>query len=350
MVDAVLIEANQYLSWRWNLVCCFGRKSYAKRHLMQSRHFRDFDAFSSAVRDVDAVMMLQNPVRRLWTIDQVNIEGIDVQLGQLGSGNLIEGQSWQNGTLIYLPLSPRVAYRANGIALDKNELMVLEPGCEFCLSTKSSHDWCSIFIPKENLAPDGAPPTPTYAHTSSEVARCRVARANGQVASRLYSIVREVLIASAHSARFEYSPAAKAAAVELTSLASLALGQTQTADPKRLGRPVMPRSKIVQSCRELFEARTDQPTSVGELAAKAGASERTLRQAFYDYFGIGPVRYLQLRQLNQVHWALRIADPEATQVSDMLAQHGIWEFGRFASRYRRLFGELPSQTLRAPLS
>ncbi|GAG23177.1 unnamed protein product, partial [marine sediment metagenome] len=62
---------------------------------MQSRHFRDFDAFSSAVRDVDAVMMLQNPVRRLWTIDQVNIAGIDVQLGQVGSGNLIEGQSWQ---------------------------------------------------------------------------------------------------------------------------------------------------------------------------------------------------------------------------------------------------------------
>ncbi|GAG23035.1 unnamed protein product, partial [marine sediment metagenome] len=173
--------------------------------------------------------------------------------------------------------------------------------------------------------------------------------ANGQVASRLYSIVREVLIASAHSALFEYSPAAKAAAVELKEVASLVLRGVQTIEFDGRGRPTIPRSQIIHSCKELFEARTDQPTSVEELAAKAGASERTLRQAFYDYFGIGPARYLQLRQLNQIHWALRIADPEATQVSDVLAQHGIWEFGRFASRYRRLFGELPSQTLRAKL-
>ena len=78
----------------------------------------------------------------------------------------------------------------------------------------------------------------------------------------------------------------------------------------------------------------------------AGVSERTLRTAFHEYFGVGPVRYLQLRQLRQVHSALRAADPEAASVGDLLVQHGEWEFSRFARRYRRLFGELPSQTLR----
>jgi AraC family transcriptional regulator, ethanolamine operon transcriptional activator len=29
----------------------------------------------------------------------------------------------------------------------------------------------------------------------------------------------------------------------------------------------------------------------------------------------------------------------------VLTRHGIWEFGRFAARYRRQFGELPSTTL-----
>lgn len=331
-------------------LCCFGRNRDEQPHLMQSRQFRDFDAFSASVRDVDATMMLQNPARRLWTINQVNIGGIDVQLGQVGSGNLVEGQSWQNGTLIYLPLSPRVAYRANGIAFGKNELMVLEPGCEFCLSTQSPHDWCTIFIPKEKRPLDSAPPTPTSAYTISEGARCRVARTNGQVASRFYSIVRGVLMASAHSALFEHSPAAESAADELTGIASLILGKKQAAEPNRLGRPKMNRSAIMQSCRELFEARAGQQISVQALAAKAGASERTLRQAFYDYFGIGPVRYLQLRQLHQIHRALRIAGPDAAHVGDVLAQHGIWEFGRFTSRYRRLFGELPSQTLRAKFS
>jgi hypothetical protein len=52
-----------------------------------------------------------------------------------------------------------------------------------------------------------------------------------------------------------------------------------------------------------------------------------------------------VRQLNEIHHALRIADPEETSVSDLLVDHGVWEFSRFAARYRRLFGELPSQTL-----
>ena len=33
-------------------------------------------------------------------------------------------------------------------------------------------------------------------------------------------------------------------------------------------------------------------------------------------------------------------------VTDILAAMGIWEFGRFAGRYRRHFGELPSETLK----
>ena len=37
---------------------------------------------------------------------------------------------------------------------------------------------------------------------------------------------------------------------------------------------------------------------------------------------------------------------EEVSVADVLLQHGEWEFGRFAARYRRLFGELPSETRR----
>jgi hypothetical protein len=35
---------------------------------------------------------------------------------------------------------------------------------------------------------------------------------------------------------------------------------------------------------------------------------------------------------------------EEVSVADVLLQHGEWEFGRFAARYRRLLGELPSDT------
>ena len=90
-----------------------------------------------------------------------------------------------------------------------------------------------------------------------------------------------------------------------------------------------------------------QHVSLAELAAAAGCSERTLETVFNEYFGVGPRRYLHLRQLNLIRRALKASDPETTSVTELLVRYGVWEFGRFASRYRRLFGELPSETLRA---
>jgi AraC family ethanolamine operon transcriptional activator len=86
--------------------------------------------------------------------------------------------------------------------------------------------------------------------------------------------------------------------------------------------------------------------SVEQLAAAAGVSERTLRDAFQRYFGLAPVRYLNRRTLHQVRRALKASDPSAATVTDIATQFGVWELGRFARDYRSLFGELPSETLR----
>lgn len=96
----------------------------------------------------------------------------------------------------------------------------------------------------------------------------------------------------------------------------------------------------------VLEHRNSEHVCVGELATAAGVSERTVRRAFQEFFGIGPVRYLQLRRLHLINRALRAADPDSVSVTELLVQHGEWELGRFASRYRRLFGERPSETLR----
>lgn len=58
-----------------------------------------------------------------------------------------------------------------------------------------------------------------------------------------------------------------------------------------------------------------------------------------------PKKYLMLRQIHRIHGILTGGAPDAPTVADVLVRHGIWEFGRFAGRYRRHFGELPSETL-----
>jgi hypothetical protein len=100
---------------------------------VQHEHFRGFDEFVASVQGIDSTMLLQNPARHSWEISAAEISGIRVQLGRLGSGNIVEGQSWKDGYLIYLPLSDTCAYAANGVPIEKSAFMILEPGSEFCL-------------------------------------------------------------------------------------------------------------------------------------------------------------------------------------------------------------------------
>jgi transcriptional regulator GlxA family with amidase domain len=96
---------------------------------------------------------------------------------------------------------------------------------------------------------------------------------------------------------------------------------------------------------ELLEERGGQSVLMTDLAENAGGSERTLRTAFNEHFAMSPMRYLWTRRLHAINRALRAADPAEQSVTDLLVQHGEWQFGRFAMRYHGQFGELPSKTL-----
>lgn len=311
---------------------------------MHMERFEDFDAFAASVRDLDCTMMLQNPARRNWIGSVADISGIRVQMGRLGSGNIVEGQSWVDGSMIYLPLTATCKYSANGTVIEKDAFMVLDPGTDFNLSTKFEHDWCSISVPSHvlELDPDFEEPS-----SASDQTGCRVTRPNRHLASRFQASVRGVLATAARYPQFESSLGATVAAGDLLELGTLVLGRQQEQETEREGRLKLPRAEIIRRSKELLERRQGQYVSVAELAAAAGVCERTLRTAFNETFGVGPVRYLQLRNLHQIERALRAADPEETTVANVLARHGVWQFGRCAARYQRLFGELPSETLQA---
>jgi AraC-like DNA-binding protein len=51
-------------------------------------------------------------------------------------------------------------------------------------------------------------------------------------------------------------------------------------------------------------------------------------------------------RLNAMRRELLGATEETLRVADLAQRHGIAHLGRFAGEYRRMFGELPSQTLR----
>ena len=86
---------------------------------------------------------------------------------------------------------------------------------------------------------------------------------------------------------------------------------------------------------------------VGTLSALVGVSERGLRNAFNAVRGMSPKRFAIHDRLNEVRRAL--SDPRTTNatVTHIATEHGFFELGRFAGRYKAVFGETPSETLRS---
>ena len=55
--------------------------------------------------------------------------------------------------------------------------------------------------------------------------------------------------------------------------------------------------------------------------------------------------YLKRLRLNGVRRALQRAHKARTRIIDVATAWGFWHMGHFATDYRRMFGEAPSQTL-----
>jgi AraC family ethanolamine operon transcriptional activator len=105
-----------------------------------------------------------------------------------------------------------------------------------------------------------------------------------------------------------------------------------------------PYRRVFAEAKRIVEVNLDRDLPVSRLASDVGVSRRALEYAFHEAIGLGPAHYIQRRRLNAVRQALSGEGP--VTIGDVTARFGIWHLSRFASQYRDLFGELPSETLR----
>jgi AraC family transcriptional regulator, ethanolamine operon transcriptional activator len=113
-------------------------------------------------------------------------------------------------------------------------------------------------------------------------------------------------------------------------------------------RPQLSRGRVIARTLSLIEANEGQPLFIEDLCLATGVSERSLRNIFHEFFGVGPMRLLKVRQLREVRAALLRADPQRDTITRIAARFGIWDFSLFARNYKAMFGESPSRTLRTP--
>ncbi|KAF1685435.1 AraC family transcriptional regulator [Pseudoxanthomonas broegbernensis] len=120
-------------------------------------------------------------------------------------------------------------------------------------------------------------------------------------------------------------------------------------------RPVCSRGRrayylMLQRAENFMRANMRRDIYIEEICEAAGGSERALRYAFDHLLGTSPKRYLSMLRLCAACRGLSMANSTRRSVKAIALSCGLWDLSRFAENYRRVFGELPRDTLmRSPM-
>jgi AraC-like DNA-binding protein len=103
--------------------------------------------------------------------------------------------------------------------------------------------------------------------------------------------------------------------------------------------------RVARACEDQAARARYHGVTLADLCAAAGASERRVRLAFSECYGMSPTAYLRVAALHEVRHALLEGPLVRDAVSRAACDFGFWHLSRFAGQYRALFGEPPSATL-----
>lgn len=106
-------------------------------------------------------------------------------------------------------------------------------------------------------------------------------------------------------------------------------------------------SFIVDKCHQIAMSSGDMPVTILDLSARLRTSQRTIQKSFHAVTQTTPVDYLRSIRLNAVRRQLLSTSAPALSVGQAAANWGFFHLSHFATAYKCLFGELPSQTRRA---
>jgi AraC family ethanolamine operon transcriptional activator len=111
------------------------------------------------------------------------------------------------------------------------------------------------------------------------------------------------------------------------------------------------RRQLVEWAKAYTLDNVDEPVTVADLCLQLGVSRRHLQYCFQEVLDINPVQYLRAVRLNRVRRELKAGSRDGRlSVQDVAGRWGFWHLSHFASDYKKMFCELPSQTLSAALA
>jgi AraC family transcriptional regulator, ethanolamine operon transcriptional activator len=307
--------------------------------------FRDFEDIESAITNANVELNQVGPGKFEGAIVRAQLGQSILQIGWARVGHMSYGSTDRdiNGFLFALECGDEI--RCNGYPIQRSGGVYYRPGAEHFSYSNVGSRWAYLAVPPERLA--RAMVTATGREPRNWTESCRLICQSSDAQRRMHHMLCAASSALESNSQVLERVEARAQ-MEEDLLAALAcvIAESDGSAPAAK-RTFQSRARVVAKAQEFVQEHVNQPIYIADLCAAAQTSERTLRTAFLELYGVSPNRYLKFRRLNQAHRALRHADPEQTTVIATATRFGFWDMSRFAIDYRLLFGHSPSQTLRA---
>ena len=125
-----------------------------------------------------------------------------------------------------------------------------------------------------------------------------------------------------------------------------ALPTTASVDPADAPRRgVAP--PLLRQAIAFIDEHAVEDIALDDIAGAVYATPRALQYVFRKHRDCTPMEYLRNVRLDRARRALIAGDPTTASVGEIARRVGVGHLGRFATNYRKRFGESPHQTLRA---
>ena len=237
---------------------------------------------------------------------------------------------------LVIPVNP-AGSRFNGEAVKDSRVPLAFPGakCEWCISSGS--DLLVALAERRRLLTAGGKNAVTD----------RVSRAIGANARPVLLRADPEIVAEARAELLALLGGTRdGRVVDVSSFESevlaVMLRVIDSAEVEALGSSSA--ASLVRRAKQLV-GDTPKKYNAAALSEKLQVSPRTLSYAFKAVTGASPHAFFLRERLNAARMALLRANPERDLVTSIALELGFTELGRFSTRYRELFGELPSATL-----
>jgi AraC family ethanolamine operon transcriptional activator len=300
--------------------------------------FSDFEVLRDAVQDAPLDIVQLEPGKMAGELTHLSVGSLGISSGSftrgLRSRGVISDQRWTLGAVLDAPAAMQHFPMAAG------DIAMLAPGHEGHARYLGGNRYVAVLVEPEELfgflatRPGAQDAAPWHQWTTVLSVGALTAAANVTALTTLLATLIE------HGATMSDG----AAEFFKRNILQLMTAPVLNAVPY-LGPHLRQPAKLVHDVDDFIAAAGVRPVHISELCSVFEVSERTLYRAFVDVMGLPPISFMRRKRLGDVHAALLAAGP-GTLVKDIAIKHGFTELGRFAGAYQRMFGELPSETLR----